>query len=133
MARSMLSEGMFTALAAWVAVRRRGLPAGSPPPTRAATVISRMILVKTRPRWASTFAFLCLMPAHLLCPDMIAPPTWLLAPSDGQGENYHSGANLAKGKLPAGSGGPFGLPHFLEPRGTVRLAGSRWQRISARS
>jgi hypothetical protein len=29
-----------------MALRRRGLPAGSPPPARAATEISRMILVK---------------------------------------------------------------------------------------
>ena len=40
-----------------IAVRRRGLPAGSPPPARAATLISRMILVKILPRLASV-AFL---------------------------------------------------------------------------
>src|SRR2546430_1439163 len=46
MARSMLSCGMFSALAASMAVRRRGLPARSPPPCLAATVISRITLVK---------------------------------------------------------------------------------------
>src|SRR5688572_22525527 len=40
-----------------IAARRRGLPPGSPPPARAATPISRMILVKILPRRAST-AFL---------------------------------------------------------------------------
>src|SRR5690606_24805081 len=37
-----------------VALRRRGLPAGSPPPARAATEISRMSLVKILPRRASS-------------------------------------------------------------------------------
>ena len=37
-----------------MALRRRGLLAGSPPPARAATPISRMILVKILPRLAST-------------------------------------------------------------------------------
>src|SRR5690606_11732365 len=40
-----------------IAVRRRGFPPGSPPPARAATVTSRMILVKILPRLASV-AFL---------------------------------------------------------------------------
>ena len=62
----MLSWGMFCALAAAIAVRRRGLPSGSPPPIRAETVISLMSLVKARPRLASVTAFLCLMLAHLL-------------------------------------------------------------------
>ena len=50
MARSILSLGIFSFLAARMAVRRRGLVSGSPPPTRAAMVISRMSLVKTLPR-----------------------------------------------------------------------------------
>src|SRR5512147_1088286 len=100
MARSMLSAGMLTALAASTAVRSRGLPVRSPPPTRAATVISRMSLVKARPRCASTLAFLCLMLAHLLCPDMTAPP--------GLRESYHSAEKLAKRKL-AVAWDPFSL------------------------
>src|SRR5437899_1218754 len=69
MARSMFSLGMFSFLAAATAVRRRGFAIASPPPTRAAIVISRISLVKTRPRLASVAAFLCLMVAHLECPE----------------------------------------------------------------
>ena len=46
-ARLMLSAGMLAALAAAMALRRRGLPSGSPPPIAAATVISLISLVKT--------------------------------------------------------------------------------------
>src|ERR1700758_4318400 len=46
------------------------LPSGSPPPSRAATEIARASLVKCWPRRASTTAFLCLIEAHLECPDM---------------------------------------------------------------
>src|SRR6202521_418717 len=67
----MLSLGIFSFLAARIAVRRRGLESGSPPPTRAAMVISRITFVKMRPRLASVAAFLCLMVAHFECPDMI--------------------------------------------------------------
>src|ERR1700737_488519 len=73
MARSMLSAGMFTSLAFCMARRRRKLPVGSGPPSRADTVSSRATLVKSWPGRASTTAFLCLIPAHLLCPD-IGPP-----------------------------------------------------------
>src|SRR5215831_14146483 len=77
----MLSLGMFSFFAARIAVRRRGLEFASPPPMRAAMVISRMILVKTRPRLASVAAFLCLMVAHFECPDITNPrfsrgPAW---------------------------------------------------------
>src|SRR5919112_5928488 len=68
MARSMFSPGIFTALAASIAVRRRGLPPGSPPPLRAATVISRMTLVQDEARLASVIAFLRLICFHLLWP-----------------------------------------------------------------
>src|SRR5580704_11157333 len=70
MARSILSFGMFSFLPARIAVRRRGLELGSPPPMRAAMVISRITLVNARPRLASVAAFLCLMVAHLECPDI---------------------------------------------------------------
>src|SRR5882672_8062202 len=66
MARSMLSSGMFSALAASMAVRRRALPAGSPPPCLAAMVISRMRRVKTAPRFWSVTAFFRLICFHLL-------------------------------------------------------------------
>src|SRR5512134_1831370 len=68
----MLSAGMLAALALSTAVRRRGFESGSPPPMRAAIVISRMSLVKSLPRLASRAPFLCLMECHLECPD-IAP------------------------------------------------------------
>src|SRR6188768_104642 len=70
MARLMLSAGMLTLLALSTAVRRRGLLATSPPPMRAAIDISRMIFVKILPRLASRAPFLCLIDAHLECPDI---------------------------------------------------------------
>src|SRR5579859_2554452 len=72
-ARSLLSFGMFSFFAARIAVRRRGLEFGSPPPMREAMVISRIRRVKTRPRLASVAAFLCLIVAHFECPDMTIP------------------------------------------------------------
>jgi len=45
-ARSMFSFGMDAAFAASIAVRSRGLCAGSPPASFAAIVISRMSFVK---------------------------------------------------------------------------------------
>src|SRR5262249_23432367 len=73
MPRLMLSAGMLTALASSIALRSRGLPPGSPPPSRAAIVISLMSLVKRRPRLASAAPFLCLIVAHLLWPDIVFP------------------------------------------------------------
>ncbi len=70
MAFSILSFGMLAAFAARTTVRSRGFPSGSPPPTRAATVISLISFVKTRPRLASAAPFLCLMVCHFECPDM---------------------------------------------------------------
>src|SRR5258708_24553742 len=69
MAFLMLSEGMLTAFAAAMAVRSRGLPSGSPP-VRAAMVISLITRVNVFPRLASRAPFLCLMVAHLECPDI---------------------------------------------------------------
>jgi hypothetical protein len=53
-----------------MASRRRGLPAGSAPPSRTATVISLMILVNILDLLASKAPFLRLMVDHLLCPDI---------------------------------------------------------------
>src|SRR5271169_3744593 len=66
----MFSAGMFSALAAAMAPRRRGLPSGSPPPERAPMVISLMRRVKILPRLASSAPFLCLIVAHLEWPDI---------------------------------------------------------------
>src|ERR1700682_5169922 len=73
MARSMFSFGIFSFLPARIAVRSRGLEFGSPPPIRAAIVISRITRVHTRPRLASVAAFLCLIVAHFECPDITHP------------------------------------------------------------
>src|SRR5438132_12561100 len=70
MARSMLSAGMLFCRAVVTAVRSRGLALMSPPPMRAATVISLMNLVNCFPRRASLSAFLCLIELHLEWPDM---------------------------------------------------------------
>src|SRR5437763_15073097 len=69
----MLSSGMFSALAASMAVRSRAFPAGSPPPCLAAIVISRISLVKSAPRRASVTAFFRLICFHLLSPAMGHP------------------------------------------------------------
>src|SRR5919197_6456606 len=71
MARWILSFGRFCSRALSIASRSRGLPPGSPPPKRAATVISRIKRVKTLPRFASARSFLCLTLAHRLCPAMV--------------------------------------------------------------
>ena len=65
MARSMLSFGIDASRAFWMASASEGLPSGSPPPSRAATVIARVSLVKSAPRLASTAFFRCLIEAHL--------------------------------------------------------------------
>src|SRR5262245_38893188 len=93
----MLSAGMLEALALSTAVRRRGLLSGSPPPRRAAIVISRMILVKSLPRVASSAPFLCFMECHLECPDID------LAPGDWAAVDYHSHGG------PVGRKGPRGM------------------------
>src|SRR4051812_17008908 len=66
----MLSLGIEASRAFWIASARAGLPSGSPPPSRAATVIARVSLVNSAPRLASTAFFLCLIDAHLEWPDM---------------------------------------------------------------
>src|SRR5919201_607934 len=67
-ARSMLSLGMRASLAFWIALASAELPAGSPPPSRAATCIARASFVKRLPRLASVAPFLRLICAHLECP-----------------------------------------------------------------
>src|SRR4029077_202916 len=67
-ARSMLSLGMLWARAARIALRRRGLALGSPPPVFAARVISFDNLLKIFPRLASIAPLKRLTFDHLLCP-----------------------------------------------------------------
>ena len=61
----MLSLGTEFFLAFWIASYRVGLPAGSPPPTRAETSTFLISLAKSLPRLASIAAFLCFVVAHL--------------------------------------------------------------------
>src|SRR6516165_10716642 len=68
MARSILSLGMLCALAARMALRRRGLALGSPPPAFGASVISLDNLLKILPRLASIAPLKRLTFDHLLCP-----------------------------------------------------------------
>src|ERR1700675_5214415 len=97
----MFSFGIFSFLPARVAARRGGLEFGSPPPMRAAIVISRMTRVNTRPRLASVAAFLCLIVAHFECPDMRLPRFDFRA--------RRRGFQLARG-LP-----PFSMVTFARP------------------
>ena len=60
----MLSLGIDWSVAFWIAVARVALPSGSPPPSRAATVIARASFVKSLPRLASVAPFLCLIEDH---------------------------------------------------------------------
>src|SRR5882724_9513668 len=66
----MLSPGKLCARAAWIALRRRGFPLGSPPPVLAAMVISFDNLLKILPRFASIAPLKRLTFDHLLCPAM---------------------------------------------------------------
>src|SRR4051812_914899 len=65
----MVSLGTFEARALSTAVRRRGLPEGSPPPL-AATVISFSSLVQPLDFLASLAALACLILDHRLWPDI---------------------------------------------------------------
>src|SRR3954470_8299551 len=67
-ARSMLSFGTEVFFAFWMASYSVGLPAGSPPPVRAATSMFLTSLANSLPRLASIPAFLCLVVAHLEWP-----------------------------------------------------------------
>src|SRR5436190_17448247 len=66
----MLSFGIEAALAFSTAFWSERLPAGSGPPSFAATMIARVSFEKSLPRFASTAPFLCLIDDHLLCPDI---------------------------------------------------------------
>src|SRR5262245_37548746 len=70
MAFVTVSFGTFAPLALSSASRRRAFIEGSPP-SRAATVTSRMILVHSEPRLASCRFLRCWMLAHLEWPAMV--------------------------------------------------------------
>src|SRR5919206_394108 len=73
-ARSMLSFGIEYDFAFSIAFCSARLPAGSGPPSFAATMIARESFEKSLPRFASAAPFLCLIELHLLCPDMRSLP-----------------------------------------------------------
>ena len=72
MARLILSFGILAVLAVDMACRRRGFASESPPPSRAAIINSFISFVNILPRFESVAAFLRLIVAHLLCPDIIS-------------------------------------------------------------
>src|SRR6266581_3083753 len=70
----MLSFGIELALAFSIAFWSARFPAGSGPPSFAATMIARESFEKSLPRLASAAPFLCLIEDHLLCPDNVSLP-----------------------------------------------------------
>src|SRR4051794_2946599 len=64
----MLSFGILCARAISITLRNRALPAGSPPPILAATLISFENLLKIVPRLTSSAPLMRLTFDHLLCP-----------------------------------------------------------------
>src|SRR5262245_12852617 len=80
---SLVTEDFF---AFWIASNSVGLPAGSPPPIRAATSMFLMSLVFILLRLASSAAFLCLVVAHLEWPDIsFLPTSYERGPGTGRG------------------------------------------------
>src|SRR5436309_5109927 len=65
----MLSFGIEYERAFSTAFCNARFPAGSAPPSLAATMIARVSFEKSLPRFASAAPFLCLIDDHLLCPD----------------------------------------------------------------
>src|SRR5438876_450302 len=85
----MLSPGRFSLRALSIARRRRGLPPGSPPPRRAATVISLISRVNALPRFASARSLRCLTFAQRLWPAILLiilrmPSSLLIAKNEKQ-------------------------------------------------
>src|SRR6185312_2856550 len=70
----MLSFGMEYERAFSIAFASARFPAGSGPPSFAATMIARESFEKSLPRFASAAPFLCLIDDHLLCPDNLRLP-----------------------------------------------------------
>src|SRR4029079_15758729 len=70
----MLSFGMEYERAFSIAFCSARFADGSPPPSRAATMIARVSFEKSLPRFASAAPFLCLIDDHLLCPDTCTLP-----------------------------------------------------------
>src|SRR5205823_14530972 len=91
----MLSFGMLCARAAWIALRRRGFPVGSPP-VLAAMVISLDNLLKIFPRFASIAPFKRLTFDHLLCPAILRSYVFLTCKLRGLKSSGFRTARLAR-------------------------------------
>src|SRR4028118_788848 len=107
----MLSLGTEDFLAFWMASKRVGLPAGSPPPVRAATSTFLISLAKSLPRLASIPAFLCLVVAHLEWP-LTSPPRCRSSAACAAGRLCPLVNSRARSRwvllVPGGSAGPLG-------------------------
>src|SRR5262245_16305348 len=92
----MLSFGILCARAAWIALRRRGLALGSPPPVFDAMVISFDNLLKILARLASIAPLNRLTFDHLLCPAIRADFVQLLFKTGESLNNTSPGECLAR-------------------------------------
>src|SRR4051812_19424342 len=99
-ARSMLSLGTEDFLAFWIASYSVGLPAGSPPPIRAATSMFLISFANILPRRAAVTAFLCLVVAPLEWPDISGP-----FPVSGPGSALRPASSTRRGRGTAGGCG----------------------------
>src|SRR5262245_42431856 len=112
----MLSLGTEFFLAFWMASKRVGLPAGSPPPVRAATSTFLIRRANSLPRRASTTAFLCLVVAHLEWPDISSNLRLVLV-----------SLVLGHSRIP-GSTCPDPPHHLHEVRMDPHIAGEFWMK-----
>src|SRR5919202_5370666 len=109
----MLSLGTEFFLAFWIASNSVGLPAGSPPPVRAATSTFLISRANSLPRLASMTAFLCLVVAHFEWPDITPPSCLPPAPSP-----RRTGGHEDRRSVPDGRRSRAGSP--AEPRQSYR-------------
>src|SRR5262249_19335384 len=124
MARLTLSAGMLAPLADSIAAFSLRLPLGSPPPLRAATVISRRIFENSFPRWTSVLPFFRLICDHRECPDMMTLAFLVgLLPTQGLSELLHALAASPAGGGRPGAGGPAASA-AAHPAWPARTAGT---------
>src|SRR5882757_2848929 len=134
-ARSMFSFGTEDFFAFWTASYSVGLPARSPPPTRAATSMFLISFANSLPRRESITAFLCLVVAHFEWPDIAAllrslggshqiheVPVHAVVPGQFGVEGGRQQRALAHGDNPTERLGRGGVPHPGE-HGHVRPGG----------
>src|SRR5690349_10524249 len=102
----MLSLGTEDFLAFWIASYSVGLPAGSPPPIRAATSMFLISLANILPRLASMTAFLCLVVAHLEWPDIARLSDWRVLPTSALRGPRRAGGRDRRRPPPGGTRSP---------------------------